>query len=216
MPKIDSVTGCSVMTLPEFLNAEGEREGKTGAEILGEIMYSMEEDDARQRAQYQDPVNALGFILPYAKMDFECWLSDKESHNENNKRFRDDFKGEWLFLHRNCRESYKDAAEYRAKMREIYILQGYDKPHETVKPPFPLQVIRVLDASSHQRFRSSTSGIKALCYCDDFKYRIATLSCSHYDGSRMEPPDEDSNLEWSEPVEYNFYAETSLSDGAGI
>lgn len=216
MPKTDPMTGCEVMTLPEFLAAEGAREGKSGSEILGEIMFELDQDDRRQIARYQEPVEALAMILPYAKMDFECWLNDKESHVENHRRFREDFKGEWATLHSNCRLSYKDAKDYRAKMREMYIKQGYDKPFELVRPPFPLQVIRVLGASSSQSFRNSSSGIKALCYCDDHQYRIATLACSYSSGTRFEPPDEDSNLEWSEPVERDIVADTFFSDGAGI
>jgi len=47
MPKIDPVTGCTVMTMPEFLNdmAEKEGEGRTGGDILGDVIEEMGEND---------------------------------------------------------------------------------------------------------------------------------------------------------------------------
>jgi hypothetical protein len=47
MPKIDPVTGCTVMTMPEFLNDMAEKEGKgrCGGDILEDIFSDMERSD---------------------------------------------------------------------------------------------------------------------------------------------------------------------------
>lgn len=64
MPRKDPVTGCMVMTMPEFLNAEAEREGKgrTGADILSDIYAEIDADSRREEDRMRDPKEALGQI----------------------------------------------------------------------------------------------------------------------------------------------------------
>ena len=46
--------GCTCMTLPEFLNEEGKREGKTGGEVWAEITDDMEKDCRDSEARLKD------------------------------------------------------------------------------------------------------------------------------------------------------------------
>lgn len=64
MPRKDPMTGCLVMTLPEFLNAEAEREGKgrTGGDILQDIYSEMAGEDERISAEMAKPESALKTI----------------------------------------------------------------------------------------------------------------------------------------------------------
>lgn len=61
MPRKDPMTGCSVITLPEFLADEAQREGKgrSGGEILADIYAEIDADSRRQEAELRKPANAL-------------------------------------------------------------------------------------------------------------------------------------------------------------
>jgi len=48
---------------------------------------------------------------------------------------------------------------------------------------------------------SSSSFILALVRCTDGNKRIAEYTYTYYSGSRMEPPDEDGELNWHECLE---------------
>jgi hypothetical protein len=75
MPRKDPMTGCTVMTMPEFLNAEAEREGKgrTGGDILGDIMSEMAADDERISDEMRKPAHALELLQEAIKENREYW-----------------------------------------------------------------------------------------------------------------------------------------------
>lgn len=83
MPKIDPVTGCTVMTMAEFLNAEGEREGKTGGEVLDEIVQSLEDDNRQMEAEWRKPEVALSLLMPILKRDYDAWVDTERYYNEH-------------------------------------------------------------------------------------------------------------------------------------
>ena len=51
--------GCTCMTLPEFLNDLGKREGKTGGEVMTDIMTDMADDDRRQEQYWKENPDSL-------------------------------------------------------------------------------------------------------------------------------------------------------------
>jgi len=56
--------GCTCMTMPEFLAKEGQRVGKSGGQVLSEIMDDMDSDDRRQEEYFKThPDNMLDEIL---------------------------------------------------------------------------------------------------------------------------------------------------------
>ena len=61
--------GCKCMTMPEFLAAEGKRQGKTGGEVLDNIVADMQREDDRVEAEMAKPENAL-VQLQEAQRDF--------------------------------------------------------------------------------------------------------------------------------------------------
>jgi hypothetical protein len=59
MPRKDPITGCDVMTMPEFLQAEADREGTTPVAIMDEIHQSFEDDNALSRKRLTDDALAI-------------------------------------------------------------------------------------------------------------------------------------------------------------
>lgn len=201
MPRQDPITGCSVMTMPEFLNSEAEREGKgrCGADILHDIHAELDEDSRKHAQRYKDnPALALTEILRYAIMDLEAWFDEKHSYQNEAQRIRADFKHEWACLHKNVKASFGTAKKYRAHCRKMVAVHGYDKPFDLPRPPMPVECRKVLESDMSQSMNSSGGKLVAECVCDDNKVRIATLTFSHWSGSRMEPPEDDSELTWTE------------------
>ena len=49
--------GCTCMTMPEFLTAEGEREGKSGADVWDEIVEDMGQSDREDEQYMKDHPN---------------------------------------------------------------------------------------------------------------------------------------------------------------
>lgn len=132
------------MTMPEFLNAEAEREGKgrSGGDIFEDIVASMNEDSERCKAEMRKPSNALVAI----------------------------------------KQAVEDAREY------------WNDDGVAVALPEIVEVVKVLDANLNQSFRSSTTAIRAEVMCADGKLRYVHYWVSNYAGTRLEPPDEDSDL----------------------
>lgn len=54
MPRIDPISGCTVMTLPEFWNSEAAREGRgrTGADIQADFYAEMAASMEKERQSY--------------------------------------------------------------------------------------------------------------------------------------------------------------------
>lgn len=60
MPKIDPITGCQVMTMGEFWQAEAEREGKTPGELQDEFYQMIDEDNRNvENDMREDALNLL-------------------------------------------------------------------------------------------------------------------------------------------------------------
>lgn len=61
MPRKDPMTGCMVMTMPEFLADEAKREGKgrTGGDVLGDIYTQMDADNRKREDELRSPKIAL-------------------------------------------------------------------------------------------------------------------------------------------------------------
>lgn len=149
MPKKDPITGCMVMTMPEFLNAEAEREGKgrCGGEILADIFTEIDADSRRCEERLSWPNEALEAL----------------------------------------KEALKEAEEY-----------WEDEYGEGSKVPVIVEVVKVLAAKVSQNFSSSGQMLRAEVRTDDGKLCYVEHSYSHWSGTRMDPPEEDSTLYFGE------------------
>lgn len=171
MPRTDPITGCQVMTMPEFLQKEAETEGKEPHEILDEIYSSIEEDNENMRKDLRK--NALGYLQEEAKNLLDCWTEDTKHNGEVSEHNYHDFKtGQWI-----TKTSVFDAGP---------------------RPPQPVSLIDVVDAQHSQTFRSSKTKLVAKCKADDGKEYIYTLRRGDYSGSFYEPPDSEVDLQWTE------------------
>ena len=100
MPRIDPITGCSVMTFPEFIHGEAEREGKEPHEIMDEIYQSIEDDNEKMRQEYRK--DALKYLQEEAKNLLECWTEDAKHNGQVDTFNRFDFKkDEWRNVYKN-------------------------------------------------------------------------------------------------------------------
>lgn len=70
------LNGCTCMTLPEFLNAEGKQEGKTGGQIFNEIIDDMNDDDRKQEKYWKENPQEL----------LKCLLEDYQYILEDNPK----------------------------------------------------------------------------------------------------------------------------------
>ena len=220
MPRIDPITGCEVMTFGEFLNAEGARDGKTGDEVFEDIMTEMNRANQLERERLMNPAVALEILQLAALDDLEAWRSDAEYHKGEHQRFLNDYAGELATLPDWQREVHKTEAEFKESRRAIAKSQGFDKPHAEAKPPFPISVAFVDKVNSRDSFRTSSCCFVALCHCTDRQWRIAFYSQSNFHGSRIDPPDSETELEWK-LIAYEFaWAIISslqdFADGTGI
>jgi|SRR5215813_13301336 len=68
MPRKDPITGCMIMTTFEFFEAEGAREGRTGAEEMERFFTEMAEIEAQEEARLREPARALEIIRDCIKM----------------------------------------------------------------------------------------------------------------------------------------------------
>lgn len=77
MPRIHPVTGCTVMTTAEFLNAEAKREGKgrTGADILADIYEEIDADCRRSEEEIRK--DALSRFQQAIKDAGDYWDDDE-------------------------------------------------------------------------------------------------------------------------------------------
>jgi len=169
MPKIDPITGCSVLTFPEFLQAEAKREGKEAHEIMQELYQDMEDADNETRKDYHQ--NALKYLQQEAKELLDCWTEDIKYQGEIHEYNRWDSQAQ----------------------KDVTVRQVYDAGP---RPPQPTKLLEVIDVQFSSTFRSSQSLIKAKCEADDGKVYIYTLVRGDYAGSFYEPPNADVDLKW--------------------
>ena len=198
MPRKDPITGCMVMTLPEFLAEEGKRKGTDGGEILSEIYQEFDEDNKRIENECRKPEVAFSHILEAAKYELGAWQDDKKASNAEHARFLRGYKGEFGLLAANLKKFYENAAGYRKYMTKWAHDRGHDKPRQEPRPPMPKKAIEVMESRSGQNFRGSSSLLVAKVLCEDGKERFARLTASYSSGSFYEPPDEETILEWSD------------------
>jgi|SRR5579885_1021169 len=64
MPRKDPITGCNVLTMGEFLSQEAEREGKgrTGGDILSDMMEEVGKEEEARCAQLRTPTEAMRLL----------------------------------------------------------------------------------------------------------------------------------------------------------
>jgi len=64
MPKIDSTTGCRVMTEAEFWNAEAGAEGKgrTGGDVYEDFIDDWAKEEEKERDRLRDPEQAFSML----------------------------------------------------------------------------------------------------------------------------------------------------------
>jgi hypothetical protein len=73
MPKIDSMTGCSVMTMGEFWASEAKKEGKEVAEIMGDFYDEIAQDCIREENRLKNnPTELFAMLKDYYDVDPEC------------------------------------------------------------------------------------------------------------------------------------------------
>lgn len=180
MPRIDPFSGCETMTMTEFLEEEGQRCGKTGGEVLNEIFATMEADSARIKEEQRQPDVALQILLPAAQFDreeYDQWRSYVDGLRENPD------------------ESWKQLE-----------IESFDSdPRNAMRPPLPVEVLEVQESYHYQNFDGTTIKITARVRCDDGATRIVKYVGQHSHGSRVEPPDDEQTVEW-----------TDANGGAGI
>ena len=64
MPKIDPITGCSVLTLPEFVAQEAKKEGKEPHEFMEEFYQEIESDQRSEETRLKTDLDgALTLLL---------------------------------------------------------------------------------------------------------------------------------------------------------
>jgi hypothetical protein len=80
MPRIDSISGCSVMTQAEFWNSEAEFEGKgrSGSDLMQDFRADFETERKAEEDRLKEPENALGIIL-------EAFYPGDDGEDENQR-----------------------------------------------------------------------------------------------------------------------------------
>lgn len=174
MPRIDPITGVSVMTLPEFFNAEAEHEGKgrSGGDVMAEMFDEMDQEMAQQLKRLLTPEGAL----------------------EELKRA----VGWWLEVElREQRRSIEAKDEARRKHKKFPQYLNYDwENFKEEFPPFPIKVVEVITAQYGFSLNSERSGVTAIAEVEGGGRILFETRYSHYSGSRMEPPEEQVFLQW--------------------
>lgn len=74
--------GCKCLTPMEALNKMGEEEGKTGGEVLSEIMDEMGEEDRRWEADFSKPEEALKVLIQIALRDYKDNVLERQEDRE--------------------------------------------------------------------------------------------------------------------------------------
>lgn len=79
MPRKDPITGCEVMTFPEFISSEAAREGKQPHELMEEMVQDITNDiqDEEQRLK-DNPDESLKTFQDAAQFYIDEWESDKQ------------------------------------------------------------------------------------------------------------------------------------------
>ena len=208
MPRKDPVTGCMVMTMPEFLADEAKREGKgrSGGDILGDIMQEMAQADEEQAKRIEsDPEGTWLEICELCNLSsvdvvqsWEYWMDDEEKYQQDLKnKFRRSWRED---VHPSLKKSYNTLKNYAKYRQEQHDRTYKPEPRISKGEPHPVQMIRVLSAQTHSGFRDGSSQVESLVLCADGKKRVFSMSHWSSSGSMMEPPDSDFDFDWREPT----------------
>lgn len=78
MPKIDPVTGCTVMTTAEFWSSEAEKEGKgrSGGDLRDDFYDELEKDRLAEENRYRDHMVLLETMVEATKAWNEAMAGD--------------------------------------------------------------------------------------------------------------------------------------------
>lgn len=89
MPRTDPISGCQVMTFPEFLQAEADREGKEPGDIMQEIVQTFDDDNEIMRKNFRDHGNALSILQMDADELCQQWKEDRDRAADQGDFFSD-------------------------------------------------------------------------------------------------------------------------------
>jgi len=91
MPRIDPITGCSVMTTGEFWNAEAHQEGqgRSGGDLMVDFYEEMEADTRTREQEFRDnPEALLALVNEAAKL----WIDGVDPEDLDGVCFPGNFK----------------------------------------------------------------------------------------------------------------------------
>lgn len=207
MPRKDPMTGCMVMTMPEFLAEEARLEGKgrTGGDVLGDIMSEMARADEESSKQLMEDSGRLwADICEFCNLSSVDQVKDWEAHIDTMEEYefdtKDKFRQAWKNLAPNLRRHFRTKKAYVMHRKDFHERVG-SKTYTGQKTwPHPAEMIKVLSARVESGFRSGGTQAEALVLCTDGKKRVITLAYWSSSGSMWEPPDADWDFEWREPT----------------
>jgi len=179
MPKIDPVTGCTVMTHFEFIAEEAQRTGQQPEDYMADLWNEIDEDNKRMEDTLRDVAVTGPELIRLTEETHKEWAETKQWYSDNapvmSRRLEHDFSG---VLH---------SVQYETT---------FDDP----EPPRIRRVLYVESVECRQSFRESGDSIVAVVLCRDWKCRKVKLDTYHDSGTRLDPPDYGEELEWQETV----------------
>jgi hypothetical protein len=91
MPRIDPITGCSVMTTGEFWNAEAQQEGqgRSGGDLVADFYAELEADTQRREQEFRDNPEALLTMVNEAA---KLWVDGVDPEDLDGVCFPGNFK----------------------------------------------------------------------------------------------------------------------------
>jgi hypothetical protein len=81
--------GCTCLTFAEALNRMGEAEGKSGGEVLTEVMDDLRKENEKEESQMSKPEVALRHLLHEAIRDYKQYVLDYDNAKQNNGEYPD-------------------------------------------------------------------------------------------------------------------------------
>jgi hypothetical protein len=209
MPRIDPVTGCTVMTHAEFWQDQAEREGQGRApwELIDDFYAEIDRDHQDQAKRNRDPDVALSILAEAQQHLVRSWTEEMVvplmSEAGRLRAFADRWAcDEQLRKHNSYHGQDPDEAfaEY-AERRENMARRARDWD-PVPRPPVVLAVIEVAESDESGGLSENHSRLVAKCLVidgnDDVREMWATHVASYWAGSRMEPPDEEWDVQWTD------------------
>jgi hypothetical protein len=171
------------MTMPEFLQAEAERDNakfgtnKTGADVWGEIYQSLEDDSRQIENHYKNsPQEVLKMLQNFAGEEVRDWYKTRNPRvNRGYYYVNSDGKRKWQ------------------QLPKVYF-QRKNEP----RPLYPIKILEVLEVRQNQTLREQNLLIRAKVVCDNGvgvkTVEYTTWSCA---GTYIDPPDGETNITWT-------------------